>query len=106
MSIFYAGNVSADLIVFGHPNHSGRSSHFVVGSANMISIGRGITLFVLVVPSLNVIVPENTINFCTLVLGSNKCASWCRELYNSFAPVWRSVCGWEMLCCLFFGVLS
>ena len=62
MSIFYAENVSADLIVFGHPNHSGRSPHVVVGSANMISTGRGITLFVLVVPSLNVIVPENTIN--------------------------------------------
>ena len=86
MSIFFAENVSADLIVLGHPNHSGRSSYVVVGSANMISIGRGITLFVLVVPSLNVIVPENTINICPLVLGSNKCASWCRELYSSFLP--------------------
>ena len=62
MSIFYAENVSADLIVFGHPNHSGRSSHVVVGSANMISTGRGITLLSLSYRLLNVIVPENTIN--------------------------------------------
>ena len=44
MSIFYAENVSAVFVVLGHPNQSGRSSHVVVGSANMISTGRGITL--------------------------------------------------------------